>query len=93
MGGFFNFATVKNYILKRSPVLHLACLLIIAVSVFMKQLDVKFALLASGIAGLMLIYFFTGKKLISLILLLLLAIAAVVYMKMTGTIELKNPFG
>ncbi len=68
-------------ILKREPWIRIACLVIIAASVFMRDLNEKIILLIPGIAGLLLLAVLKKQKalVIIFILLLLIAVGGVFY--------------
>ena len=83
---------MKDYFLKREGIIRLLSLGAVAVSVFLKDVELKIALLTLGIGGLIAVSYFKGQKiqLILYIVLLILGLAGFWFVQ-NGSLVLKNP--
>lgn len=80
---------MREYILKRERILHVLSLLSIVVSVFLKEINMKFALLVLGIFGLIAISSAKRNKVTTIIYVILLVLAFIgYYLIETGKISL-----
>ena len=70
---------MRDYILKREKIIHILSLVTVVASVFLQELNLKFALLVLGIFGLLAIASAKRNKTTTIIFILLLVLACVGY--------------
>lgn len=75
---------MRDLILKREGLIRIFCLVLIAVSVFIKNLDEKILLLIPGIAGLLCVAIFKKQRILTIVFTLLLVVSIAGYFYANG---------
>lgn len=83
---------MRDLTLKREGLIRIFCLVLIAVSVFIKNLDEKILLLIPGIAGLLCLAIFKKQRMLAIVLTLLLLVSIAGYFYANGEWQFNDFF-